>query len=283
MATVRTWVSTDGNWGTAASWSPSGVPDTGDTAIFPSTSTVAVTSGLNQTAVTLLLLYVDDGYLQDIGAVGNPLIISASSAIKHFGRGSFYWQTGTANTTAVYVDSLNAVNAFTASGASEVLEAYIAGGNCTFACTHATGIDYMTIGGLRHGRSVPTVTFSGTHKTAYVFMRSGTLYNNSTDSLAIVVLSGGVWVNGAAGTIVDYVQHGGTMFFDQGTLNPALYGIIFGGRFDASRGPYVRTLAGGVVIFPQADYKVNYSLNPSFTGNETFLEDQFNHDVTTYP
>ena len=74
MAT-KTWISTDGNWDTAGSWSPSGVPASSDDVYFVSGSQ-DVTSGFNQSGVTLNSINFGTKWT---GSIGTNLQINSTT------------------------------------------------------------------------------------------------------------------------------------------------------------------------------------------------------------
>jgi len=278
MATVRTWISTDGNWAAAGSWSPSGVPITGDTVILAGSSTASVTSGFAQGAIDLLLLYVDDSYLGNIGTSGTPLVIGATT-IKHFGRGTFYLQddTGTPATgSKIYVESGNNSNAMilTVTGTVDMLT--VSRGTVTIS---SGGPARLRVGALARGNRACRVTVGASGGAGYVFVYNGTLTTNIGCSGGI--LYDGIWIH-SAGEILDWKQFGGTMYFDAGTLTPGVDAAIFGGTFNASRGNGIRTFgttSGRLVVYPKAEpgYRVNYSLATNWAANEIRLAEAFAH------
>jgi fibronectin-binding autotransporter adhesin len=76
QAATKIWVSTDGNWGTAASWSPSGVPANNDN-VYLEDSAVSVTAGFSQSAVYLASLNIAQSYTGYVGDDVNYLSIGA--------------------------------------------------------------------------------------------------------------------------------------------------------------------------------------------------------------
>jgi hypothetical protein len=65
----RTWVSTsDGNFGTAANWAPSGAPASGDVLTFDGTGTANVTAGLDQSALTGVTVRFEHASAVEVGA-----------------------------------------------------------------------------------------------------------------------------------------------------------------------------------------------------------------------
>jgi trimeric autotransporter adhesin len=89
----KIWVGTDsgneGDWATAANWSPSGVPETGDN-VYLENSTQGVTEGWAQSAVTLASLNIAQSFTGYVGDADNYLAISATlmSIGHHYGPGS---------------------------------------------------------------------------------------------------------------------------------------------------------------------------------------------------
>lgn len=76
QAATKIWVSADGNWAAAASWSPSGVPASNDN-VYLEDSTVAVDEGFDQNAVYLASLNIAQSYTGTIGDDVNYLKIGA--------------------------------------------------------------------------------------------------------------------------------------------------------------------------------------------------------------
>ena len=80
MAT-KIWIGTDtgneGDWATAANWSPSGVPEAGDDVYFENSSQ-SVTEGFDQSAITLGSLHIAQSYTGYIGTASAYLQVSAT-------------------------------------------------------------------------------------------------------------------------------------------------------------------------------------------------------------
>jgi len=100
MADTRIWSGSDGDWSVAGNWDPAGVPINGDTAILNGTNDVAITDGLSQSAVTLALLFVGDGFTKDVGSAASPLNIEYTKLV-HRGKGSVYIDSAAQPTEAV--------------------------------------------------------------------------------------------------------------------------------------------------------------------------------------
>jgi hypothetical protein len=80
MATKQ-WLGTDAttptSWAVAANWSPSGVPVTGDT-VYLLNNAVDIDTGLNQSAVTLAALFVDQTYTGRVGTAAADMQVGAT-------------------------------------------------------------------------------------------------------------------------------------------------------------------------------------------------------------
>jgi Ni,Fe-hydrogenase III small subunit len=83
MAT-KVWVGTDsgneGNYGTAANWSPSGVPVAADDVIIANSSQ-SITSGLDQSAVALTSITIDQSFTGVIGSSDSDFLQVAASNV----------------------------------------------------------------------------------------------------------------------------------------------------------------------------------------------------------
>jgi len=91
---VKIWTgATDGDWSVAGNWSPSGVPASADDVILSASYVVSITAGLNQSAVTLNSLTVEQGYSGAIGSKAADLQI-ATDALTFEGSGVAYINLG---------------------------------------------------------------------------------------------------------------------------------------------------------------------------------------------
>src|SRR5436305_7696191 len=90
------------SWATAANWSGSAVPATGDT-VFINNLTADITSGLAQSAVTLAALYVigGTGTIGVAGDAGAYLAIGVTNMLINCGLTRLKWDPGTVNHTTV--------------------------------------------------------------------------------------------------------------------------------------------------------------------------------------
>lgn len=83
MAT-RTWLGVDGNWNNTSNWSGGAVPVDGDSVVIAD-GTIDITSGLDQTGVNLVDLYISFG--ANIGSDGAYLTIGVTGKLTWIGSG----------------------------------------------------------------------------------------------------------------------------------------------------------------------------------------------------
>jgi len=92
-AATKIWVGTnsgnEGDWSTAANWSPSGVPTNGDDVYFENSSQ-SVTAGFDQSAVALNSLNFDQSYTGMLGDDVNALDVNSTTVSSgyHYGPGT---------------------------------------------------------------------------------------------------------------------------------------------------------------------------------------------------
>jgi hypothetical protein len=93
MATKYFDGSTDGNLGTAANWTPSGVPEAGDDLVFDGRTTQDADEGLSTFAtIDLGSITIESGYTGDIGAVDDPMEFQCAGTVYIAGTGTYYLQ-----------------------------------------------------------------------------------------------------------------------------------------------------------------------------------------------
>lgn len=116
----KTWVSIDGNWQTAASWNPSGVPIAADSIHFTGASIVDVTTG-PASALAYTEINVHEDYPGTIMSSGSKLAVANLTTLRFNSRGGrLYLQVVTGATlTDVFYE--------TAKGVSDALELDAAG------------------------------------------------------------------------------------------------------------------------------------------------------------
>jgi len=107
---LKLWASTDGNWDTAASWSPVNKPVASDDILFSPDaggSNVAATTGNDQTVTNFNTITVDESFTKDIFASGTPLKCTCN-VIHYQGAGQFFFQdednlSGATDTTDIVI------------------------------------------------------------------------------------------------------------------------------------------------------------------------------------
>lgn len=94
----KTWIGTDGAWGTAGNWSPSGVPVASDDVYIVSGSDDI--TGSDQSAVTLDSLTVGSQFTGSIGTSGTKLQINATE-FDYSGNGTTAYFDGNLTTATI--------------------------------------------------------------------------------------------------------------------------------------------------------------------------------------
>ena len=93
MATKYWDGSTDGDLGTAANWTASGVPTAGDDIVFDGRTTQAVTGSMSTFAtVDLGSVTIESGYTGSIGANATPMEFQCAGTVYVAGTGTYYLQ-----------------------------------------------------------------------------------------------------------------------------------------------------------------------------------------------
>ena len=132
----KTWVSTNGDINTAGSWSPNGVPISGDSIYFNDSSQADVISGLGAlSGINITRVWIQDSYEGNIGAYGNPWLLRVGNLI-HQGSGSLFYthQVHGSLSSFVIIDSPNLIDAFHLAGvASPGPYFYLLGGGASFS------------------------------------------------------------------------------------------------------------------------------------------------------
>lgn len=116
------WVGTDsGNEGdvnTAANWSPSGVPGSGDDIYFTGGSQDVDTNLATLTAVNVASINVGPDYTGNIGADGSPLEVANCTTIRFRGGGSECWLQAEMVTTVQVLGGISTANMLHLEGGS---------------------------------------------------------------------------------------------------------------------------------------------------------------------
>lgn len=113
MATTQIWISQDGNVGAGSSWSTGETPAewnaTDEVLVDGVASQVSMTSGLDQSGVSVARIDVADEYHGDLGLPGTPLYFSNAGLTTMRGSGTLYHKSTGGD--YIFVDSPNHLNA----------------------------------------------------------------------------------------------------------------------------------------------------------------------------
>ena len=225
MAAVDLWKSADGDWDADGSWESGAEPITGDVAILPNNSIVAVTSGLAQGAVDLDALITQPKYNQDIGTSGGHLVISAGRVL-HEGGGMLYYTDGD-GTTDLFI--VNSAGGAVISG-SVVTKIIVFKGNVTLdASLGAVSILDVSYVGAQASDAVVIIEQSAGTVTS-LFMNGG----NVTCSAAVtnLYIGAGTFTQKPNTELVTNIyQFGGTVNYKDATQATGVWKIL-GGMLD---------------------------------------------------
>lgn len=174
MPDYKSWVSTNGDLNSAASWSPSGTPVVSDHWFFGDSSQVDVISNLS----ALLggsRIWVQKTYEGNVGANGNPLVVYFNTMV-HQGSGSIYLNRTAYPTSFLTVDSPNLIDAMTITAVG----ATVPGDEELFVLCLSGGVEFLNDFGILYGLHVgspqATVTIgSGSGIIRHYSQNSGTV------------------------------------------------------------------------------------------------------------
>lgn len=259
---VRTWLSTsDDLTGTAAgtglAWSGDTVPIAGDYVRFPKEASKEIVRNRNGlAAVALAGWYVEDGCPIPFGSSGSPIHIDADE-IVWFGDGPAYVQhTGTASTNQVLYAPVAETGMLVLSG-NATQRIIVASGNLMLS--HASyAVNQLIVCKNPNGGRGPIVNIeSSVALSGFTWQNGGTVIDNSSGTLADLVLMGGEYLKGGAGALTAAKQHAG--YFDYQSTGTMDAISVLGGTFDLSRGLAARTVTLAY-IHPNARYLVDYNI-----------------------
>lgn len=250
MADKR-WVSTTGDLNATASYTPSGVPGSGDSVYFDGSSNMDAFTNLSAlSGFTIVRFWMQSPYQGDIGANGNPITIGPSHLV-HNGSGSLYHASNGA-ASYIVIDSPNLQDAYTLTdtGGSAGLTNVWAVVNGSMIVLDSTNITLGTLL-VGPGRSAPPIVTIGKIAASFRLRQSGgyvvtktPLGNNSATDRS--VLDGGTLVYHAEGT-AKWTQleiTGGRMEFNGGVIGGVCLdeGIISSGTLDMTKDSRAKTI-----------------------------------------
>lgn len=228
----KTWAGSDGNYGTAGNWSPSGVPTAGDDVRIPASSSQSITSGLDQSAVAIGDFIVEEGYTGTIGSADGYLQIDPDR-FEFAGSGQAWIDIGSA---AIDVQVLGTAAAATGDRGlhlkgSAIDELAILGGNVGVAARHGETATVATcrVTGANAdvilGAGVTLTTLRVTAGTVRlrcacttVTVYGGTLHTEEDGAITTLNLEGGTVYSNSSGTITTLNAGGGTADFTRSGL-----------------------------------------------------------------
>jgi hypothetical protein len=224
QATTKIWVGADGNWATAASWSPSGVPATGDD-VYLENSTASVTGGFVQTAKYLASLNIAQSFTGYVGDDVNYLTVGAVKTTIGYNTGPgapsgsqrinlnldintgsvTVYNTGTPYTStvpSVLIKEVNALATLEVKG-GYVGVAFKTGESSTLSSVTVSGNSYVSIGS---GTTLTTFKQTGGTNTLLcaattVTSEGGTLTTDGTGAITAMTVDGGTIISNSSGTI----------------------------------------------------------------------------------
>jgi hypothetical protein len=221
----KIWVGTDsgneGDWGTAANWTPSGVPVSTDDVFFASGSQ-SVTGTLDQSAVTLDSLRIGNAYTGSIASSGAYLQINAT-VLDFTSGGQECWIDGAIPTVTV-LGGVSSPNMLQLKGDPDTLRILSGSGTVTLASTGTT-LDELEVFGAD---SISVVVPNGVTSLDNVQVDSGNISIGASVSTLVTLIGGTLKVTDSA-TAVTINQNGGTCDYQSSgtitTLN------LFAGTF----------------------------------------------------
>lgn len=248
MATQAWGGGVSGSWDTAGNWT-SAKPGNNDTVLFPASTTQAITSGhTDENAIDVDLLWVQEGFDQDIGASGSELYISAD-LLKFEGGGRLFFKAG---------DTVTDLAIIKARAASSGITSVVLNGTSTTDYTDvriqrgkvSVGANLSTMASLRVGGDSDVTIAAGSTITDYA-QYAGSVTNNST--LTNAVICDGIFNQDTVVTGTTFDVYGGQVNILTTGTHPLIN--IYGGFVDFTRSANLKTVTTLNVF--GGDYKTN--------------------------
>ena len=250
--------STDGNLGTDANWTPSGVPEAADDVVFDGRTTQAADEGMDTFAtIDLGSVTIESGYTGDIGAVDGPMEFECAGTVYVAGTGTYYLQCDAgANTDADIVKAIinSTGSVYLSSQANDDTNAAVWTEVQVLAGTvYIQGDSESSDHGGDSGCAITTLKVVPI-STCTVRIGDKCVNFKSTDTPMNVIMSGGTLTSSSA--LGDVQLLGGTLNFGSATIDMAT------GDDDIA----TLTLAGGTFNWvPQASTGTVLSATPTIT------------------
>lgn len=225
---IKKWIGTDGSYSTAANWSPANVPVNSDTVRIPAGGG-NISSGLNQSAVSLTAFIVEKGYTGTIGSSSGYLQI-VTSRFEFEGSGLSYVDLGT---SAISPQVFGTASGGTGTPGlyllgSALVTLNVTGGSVGLAVgvgetsTVATARLALTGASLWLGTGVTLTTWDnhagdGIIRCALTTLNvyGGTVLTAEVGAITTVNVKGGTLTPNSTGTITTLNSYGGSVDFRQ--------------------------------------------------------------------
>jgi hypothetical protein len=274
MAGPHRWIKqTPSSW-VAASFDTNLLPGNNEKVIFDGFGQGSVVGGLNQAAVDLDLLQIDEAYTGNIGAVSDPLIISADEVVYQ-GSGTMHYRDGNGITDLMIVESPNVLQAAVLSG-DTITRLRVLNGRVQLVSGFTGTISTLEIA----PSGVDTNTYvevlpNGFCLISELFMNGGVFDTGNTNVFSLstcrAMINGGLWrtaqgIDAVVETDIRLYLFGGTIIWESTDANDQWIGQLhlIGGTFDARLGG--RKTIAALYLWDQADFQY---INSKMTINST--------------
>ena len=255
--------STDGDWNTAANWTPAAVTSAGENVLI--TDTAVSIDAYDNSAVALGIVTIGPGFTGNIGTSAGDLILScaASKRIVIDGAPSSTTQEmwidyNSANATTIEVKGYGTITA--AGMATKGIHLTRTAGTLTVV-NHGGPVSFdsgTAASYIDAGSAAQTIAAAGTTLTQYKMIASAAVATLNTSPVAINVSAGTVTVNGTA-TLVNVVQWGGSISWNGGAAVSGAV-TIYGGTFDTSSAVASAALASATIYGDSSTTLVDLTL-----------------------
>ena len=247
---LKLWVSTDGNFDTTASWSPTGVPATDDTVLFSvdhGGTNQALTAGTDQTAKNFAVVRWDSSFTAATASSGTPFQCTADKLIFR-GGGDWFFDEENSGANAETTDMVIIESAFGKKielQGDTIDKLFVLDGTVALSISNLTELFMVPSSGPTHIGN-PRVNMSGTASAFNLFMTGG-VYDNRNGSSGgagtptnVFMFGGRHEVTSAQAGYTDVYLFGGS-YFNLGKTASAVSNreiagnlVVMGGEFDYS-------------------------------------------------
>jgi hypothetical protein len=253
--------SVDGDWNTAANWTPAAVPLATENVFI--TETAVSIDGYDNSAVALGIVTFGPGFTGNIGAITDYLILNcgASQRITIAGApgesSQEMWLDYDGSNTDIDIISYGTITA--AAMATRGVHLKRTSGNVSVDNRGGpVTLDSGTFVGLTDSGSAVSVVAAGVTVSNYKCVSSSAKSTLNATPTAMTVSNGTVTVEGSA-TIINVEQFGGQLLWNGGSDISTLL-TVHGGTFSTAAATVQATIADAVVRGTAATTTVNLSM-----------------------